>query len=142
MFGAGLATRIYLAAGATDMRKGFEGLYGLARDRLSCDPLSGHIFVFSNAQRNRLKLLYWDGSGLWVCAKRLEKGRFRWREAAGEQVKMILSHEELILLLSGIDLAPGVASDHTCGLAKIAKTNSSRYVLISAKIGYPGNSRS
>ena len=53
LFGDGLATRIYLAAGATDMRKGFEGLYGLVRDRLSCDPISGHIFVFSNAQRNR-----------------------------------------------------------------------------------------
>jgi transposase len=77
----------------------------LVRDRLSCDPLSGHIFLFSNAQRNRLKLLFWDGSGLWVCAKRLEKGRFRWPEAAGEEVKVILSHEELMLLLGGIDLA-------------------------------------
>src|SRR5579863_10554237 len=75
MFGIGPATRIYLATGSTDMRKGFEGLYGLVRDRLSCDPLSGHVFLFSNAQRNRLKLLFWDGSGLWVCAKRLEKGR-------------------------------------------------------------------
>jgi transposase len=74
VFGWGPATRIYLAAGATDMRKGFEGLYGLARDRLLCEPLSGHVFLFANAQRNRLKLLFWDGSGLWVCAKRLEKG--------------------------------------------------------------------
>jgi len=57
MFGWGGATRIYLAAGATDMRKGFEDLYGMARDRLRCDPLSGHIFLFANAQRNRLKLL-------------------------------------------------------------------------------------
>src|ERR1017187_1013179 len=55
MFGWGPATRIYLAAGATDMRKGFEGLYGLARDRLLCEPLSGHVFLFANAQRNRLK---------------------------------------------------------------------------------------
>ncbi len=105
MFGLGPATRIYLAAGATDMRKGFEGLYGLARDRLRCEPLSGHLFVFANAQRNRLKVLYWDGSGLWVCAKRLEKGRFRWPEAAGGEVKVVLSHEELALLLGGIDLA-------------------------------------
>jgi hypothetical protein len=86
MFGLGAATRIYLAAGATDMRKGFEGLYGLVRDRLQSEPLSGHIFVFSNAPRNRLKLLFWDGSGLWVCAKRLEKGRFHWPKAEGEKV--------------------------------------------------------
>jgi transposase len=105
MLGLGPATRIYLAAGATDMRKGFEGLYGLARDRLRCEPLSGHLFVFANAQRNRLKVLYWDGSGLWVCAKRLEKGRFRWPEAAGGEVKVVLSHEDLALLLGGIDLA-------------------------------------
>lgn len=102
MFGLGPATRIYLAAEATDMRKGFEGLYGLVRDRLECEPLSGHIFVFSNAQRNRLKLLFYDGSGLWVCAKRLDRGRFRWPKAEGE--KVLLSHHELTLLLDGIDL--------------------------------------
>jgi transposase len=104
MFGLGAATRIYLAAGATDMRKGFEGLYGLVRGRLLCEPLSGHFFLFSNAQRNRLKLLFWDGSGLWVCAKRLEKGRFRWPEAESGQSKVLLSHEELALLVGGIDL--------------------------------------
>src|SRR5438045_7379322 len=104
MFGLGPATRIYLAAGTTDMRKGFEGLYGLVRDRLQCEPLSGHIFLFCNAQRNRLKLLFWDGSGLWVCAKRLEKGRFRWPEVESEQVKVVLTQEELALLLGGIDL--------------------------------------
>jgi len=105
MFGIGPATRIYLAAGATDMRKGFEGLYGLVRHQLQLEPLSGHIFIFSNAHRNRLKLLFWDGSGLWVCAKRLEKGRFRWPESRGEETKVVLSHEELALLLGGIDLA-------------------------------------
>lgn len=68
MFGWGPATQIYLAAGATDMRKGFDGLYALVRDRLELEPLSRHVFLFSNAQRNRLKLIYWDGSGLWVCA--------------------------------------------------------------------------
>ncbi|HEX4708622.1 MAG TPA: IS66 family insertion sequence element accessory protein TnpB [Candidatus Angelobacter sp.] len=105
MFGLGSATRIYLAAGATDMRKGFNGLYGLVRDRLLCEPLSGHIFLFSNAQRNRLKLLFYDGSGLWVCAKRLERGRFVWPEVASEQVKVVLKPEELVLLLGGIDLS-------------------------------------
>ena len=104
MFGVGPATRIYLAAGATDMRKNFEGLFGLARDRLACDPLSGHVFVFANAQRNRLKLLFWDGSGLWVCAKRLEKGRFCWPEAKAGEAKILLTAEELTLLVGGIDL--------------------------------------
>jgi transposase len=105
MFGIGPATRIYLAAGATDMRKGFDGLFGLVRDRLSCEPLSGHVFAFCNAHRNRLKLIFWDGAGLWVCAKRLEKGCFRWPDAGGGQTRIQLSQEELTLLLGGIDLA-------------------------------------
>lgn len=105
MFGFGPATRIYLAVGATDMRKGFEGLYGLVRDRLGCEPLSGHVFLFCNGRRNRLKLMVFDGSGLWVCAKRLEKGRFGWPQSGDAQGKVVLSHEELALLLGGIDLA-------------------------------------
>ena len=105
MFGLGAATRIYLAPGATDMRKGFNGLYGLVRDQLLCDPLSGHLFLFSNSQRNRLKVLFWDTTGLWVCAKKLEKGRFYWPKAGGTQGKIVLSHEEFAMLLGGIDLA-------------------------------------
>src|SRR5215469_6906204 len=104
MFGLGPATRIYVATGATDMRKGYEGLYGLVRDRLLCEPRSGHVFLFCNGQRNRVKILLWDGSGLWVCAKRLEKGRFRWPEAKVGESKVVLSHDELSLLLNGMDL--------------------------------------
>jgi len=104
VFGFGPATRIYLAAGATDMRKGFNGLYGLVRDHLDCDPESGHVFVFTNARRNRLKLLVYDGSGLWVCAKKLDGGRFRWPVADSTVKKLVLSSEELALLLGGIDL--------------------------------------
>jgi transposase len=103
MFGVGAATKVYLAAGATDMRKGFEGLHGIVRDQLGSDPLSGHLFLFANARRTRLKVMVWDGSGLWVCAKRLEKGRFRWPEAMGEG-RIAMSHDELTLLLNGIDL--------------------------------------
>ena len=105
MFSVGSATRIYVAAGVTDMRKGFEGLFGLVRDRPDCDPLSGHVFLFANAQRNRLKLLFWDGTGLWIWAKRLEKGRFRWPEIGTGETKVRLTNEELALLLGGIDLA-------------------------------------
>jgi transposase len=79
-------------------------MYGLVRDRLSCEPLSGHLFLFCNAQHNRLKVLVWDGTGLRVCAKRLEKGRFTWPESGDAQGKVVVSHEELSLLLGGIDL--------------------------------------
>ena len=60
MFGFGPATRIYVATGATDMRKGFKGLYGLVHERLECDPTSGHVFLFTNGRRNRLKLVVYD----------------------------------------------------------------------------------
>src|SRR5712664_3947131 len=86
------------------MRKGFNGLFGLVRDRLQCEPLSGNVSLFCNGQRNRLKLVFWDGSGLWVCAKRVEKGKFRRPEVSGDQHKVQLSQEELALLLGGIDL--------------------------------------
>jgi transposase len=104
MFGLGAATRIYLAPGATDMRKGFNGLFGLVRDQMLCDPLSGHLFLFANKQRTRLKVIFWDGTGLWVCSKKLERGRFRWPVASAEQRKVRLSQEELAMLLGGIDL--------------------------------------
>ena len=104
MFGFGPATRIYVAAGATDMRKNFNGLYGLVRDHLGCDPESGHVFVFTNARRNRLKLLVYDGSGPWVCSKKLDGGCFRWPGTDSTVNKIVLSHEELTLLLGSIDL--------------------------------------
>lgn len=104
MFGLGLATKIYVAVEAVDMRKGFEGLYGLVRDQLGADPLSGHLFLFSNRTRTRLKALVWDGSGLWVCAKRLERGRFRWPEAKPQQRGVTMRSEELAMLVNGLDL--------------------------------------
>src|SRR5712691_3899715 len=94
MWGLGLATKIYVAVEAVDMRKGFDGLYGLVRDQLGHDPLSGHLFLFSNRTRTRLKALVWDGSGLWVCAKRLEKGRFRWPVASEKQASVTMRAEE------------------------------------------------
>ena len=104
MFGLGAATRIYVAVGPTDMRKGFEGLFGLVKERLGLSPLSGHLFLFANARRNRLKVLYWDGTGLWICSKRLERGRFSWPAEGDENGKVQLSYEELALLVGGIEL--------------------------------------
>jgi len=73
MFVWSAATRIYLALGATDLRQGFDGLYALVEQRLELDPLNGHVFVFANRRRSRIKLLFWDSSGLWLCSKRLER---------------------------------------------------------------------
>ena len=87
------------------MRKGFDGLYGLVRDQLRQDPMSGHLFLFSNRQRTRVKVLAWDGSGLWVCAKRLEKGRFRWPVIEEKTHCVTMRAEELAMLLSGLDPA-------------------------------------
>jgi transposase len=94
VFGLGPATRIYVALGATDMRKGFDGLHGIVRDKLGLEVRTGHLFLFANARRNRLKILYWDGSGLWSCAKRLERGRFSWPVAEDQSDRVNLSHEE------------------------------------------------
>jgi transposase len=103
MFGLGPATKIYIAVQAIDMRKGFEGLYGLVRDHLGEDPLSGHLFLFTNRSRTRLKVLVWDGSGLWVCAKRLEKGCFRWPQE--DDVRSVtMRAAELSMLVSGLDI--------------------------------------
>jgi len=96
------ATRVFVVTGATDMRKGFNGLYGIVANRLGLDPTSGHLFVFCNASRNRIKVLLWDGSGLWICTKRLEQGRFRWDWDAS-QSSATIPHEQLAMLLGGID---------------------------------------
>jgi len=84
------------------MRKSFDGLYGLVRG-MGCDPESGHLYLFSNARRDRMKVLFFDGSGLWVCAKRMQGGRLRWPVAEGGKVQ--LSREQFSLLVGGIDLA-------------------------------------
>jgi transposase len=103
MMPLGPATRIFLATGATDLRKGFEGLSDIVRHQIKEDPLSGHLFIFANRRKTRLKILYWDGSGLWVCQKRLGQGVFNWPRTI-ETAAVRVAAEELTLLLSGIDL--------------------------------------
>src|SRR5712671_7722548 len=77
------ATRVFVALNPVDMRLSFNGLYAQVQSVLGQDPLTGHLFVFTNRLRNRLKILYFDGSGLWVCAKRLERGTFGWPKGDG-----------------------------------------------------------
>lgn len=96
------ATRVFVATQPVDLRGSFNRLFSLTQAVLQQDPLSGHWFVFTNRQRNRLKVLFWDGSGLWVCAKRLEQGRFSW--PVSEQGCATLRGEELIALLAGLEV--------------------------------------
>ncbi len=98
--------RIYLAVEPVDMRKQFNGLWALAVEKLREDPFSGALFVFTNKDRDRVKILCWDGTGVWVAAKRLEKGRFSWPAANGSS-KVDLEPTALTMLLSGIDLKEG-----------------------------------
>ena len=106
MISVGPATRIYLAVGATDLRKSFEGLSDLVRHQFHEDPLNGHLYVFANRLANRIKMLFWDGSGLWVATKRLERGTYHWpRTAETETGALRVLAEELTLLLSGLDVA-------------------------------------
>jgi transposase len=101
MLGMSAAVRVYLATAPADMRKSFDGLFALASG-LDLDPLSGHLFVFINKRRDRIKILYWDRDGLAVWAKRLERGTFRIPAATADRVEM--SAADLAALLAGIDL--------------------------------------
>ena len=98
------ATRVFLALAPIDGRKSFNGLYTLVRDTLQQDPTSGFMFVFLNKSRNRLKILFWDGSGLILCTKRLERGTFA--PPRGEGVSRCLRPEELQLLVHGVEGSP------------------------------------
>ena len=99
------ATRVFVASRPIDLRAGFDRLFALTQSVLKQDPLSGHCFVFTNADRDRVKVLFWDGSGLWVCAKRLEQGRFSW-PSHEEHGCAQLRGEELVALLWGLEVRP------------------------------------
>jgi len=97
-------TRIYVAPGVTDMRKGADGLAELVRGVVGGDPLSGHLFLFCNRRRDRLRALLWDGSGFWLLSKRLEQGTFSWPAAPSDGQRSIeLSQAQLAMLLWGLD---------------------------------------
>jgi transposase len=103
------SVRIFLAVEPVDMRKSFNGLYVVATEDLKGNPLEGGLFVFTNKRRNRLKILFWDGTGLWVLAKRLEKGRFSWPKGLNmKDGKLTLKHAALSMLMEGIDLKDGM----------------------------------
>jgi transposase len=99
------SVRIYLARGATDMRKSIDGLSAATTQILELDPFSGHLFVFCNRRRDRIKILYWERSGFWLLHKRLEKGTFAWPVPTDSDSKQIeMTAADLAALLGGLDL--------------------------------------
>lgn len=94
-------TQIWIVAGLTDLRRGFTGLSGMVQTKLEQDPFSGHVFVFRGRRGHLIKVLWWDGDGLCLFAKRLEHGRFVWPQATSGTVS--LSRAQLSMLLEGID---------------------------------------
>lgn len=97
--------KVFLAVEACDMRKGFNGLHALVTERLGEDLKQGALFVFSNRHHTRLKIIYWDGTGIWVLTKRLEQGTFAWpKNLEPEATKLKLTPAALAMLTDGVDL--------------------------------------
>lgn len=109
MFAFPASLRIFVAVEPVDMRKQFNGLWAHAEQALRENPKSGALFVFGNKSRDRLKVLYWDGTGVWLLAKRLERGRFSWPQSASGSAKLALTPEAFAMLTGGIDLKAGAA---------------------------------
>lgn len=104
MISLSASTRIFIALGATDMRKGFDGLSGLVTSQIKQDPLSGAFFLFVNRRRDRMKVLYWDGDGLAIWYRRLEQGTYRLPKASSDASSIEMRSDEFTMLLRGIDL--------------------------------------
>jgi len=97
-------TRVYLAVGATDMRKQIDGLAALVKDVLEQDPLAESLFVFCNRHRDKLKILYWQRNGFWLWYRHLERERFRWPSGEESAAAIEVSTRELRWLLDGLDI--------------------------------------
>lgn len=93
--------QIYIACGVTDMRNNIDGLAAIVQNSFKLTPAADAIFIFCNSNRDRIKILEWDGDGFWLHYKRLERGRFPWPQESGDEKTMVLSHRELEYLLGG-----------------------------------------
>lgn len=91
---------IYMAQGYTDLRKGIDGYASIIQDQFKLSPFDDALYIFCNRQRNKLKCLYWDGSGFWLLYKRLEKGHFKWKKDDDDALE--LTQQQLNWLLEGL----------------------------------------
>jgi transposase len=99
------SVRVYLCLNPCDMRRSFDGLHALVRDHLALDAFAGHLYVFSNRRKDRVKILYWNRDGFAIWAKRLEAGSYAIPSAGADSRGLEMTAEELGALLSGIDLS-------------------------------------
>ena len=99
------AVKLWFCPQPVDMRLGFDGLYQLVHNRLRADPLSGHLFIFTNRAANRLKVLYWGGHGLCLWCQRLEAGRYHFPTAEPVATSIELTVGQFQMILDGIDLS-------------------------------------
>ena len=113
MISFGSNTKVYLAAGATDMRKAVNGLMVLVQDVLEADPFSSHLFVFCNRLRDKIKILYWHNNGFWLFYRRLEKQRFWW-PVDGDRASVEITSRELGWLMEGLDITQVEAHKSAC----------------------------
>lgn len=104
MFSVSVHAKIFLARNPVDMRKGFPGLSALTESVLEQDPLSGHLFVFYNRRRDRIKVLYWGGTGFWIGYHQLQKGRFQIPDPVINEAGLEISPTQLSMILGGVDL--------------------------------------
>ena len=102
------SVHVYLCLNPCDMRRSFDGLHALVRDHLQLDPFAGHLYLFANRRRDRLKILYWDRDGFAIWAKRLEAGNYAIPSGEPGATRFEITVEELGALLSGIDLSSAV----------------------------------
>ncbi|MGA0533285.1 IS66 family insertion sequence element accessory protein TnpB [Hansschlegelia sp. KR7-227] len=109
------SARVYVAAGPTDMRKGFDGLSALVQETLRKDPFRGHLFVFRGRRGDLVKVLWWDGQGFCLFAKRLNRGRFVWPLAKDGAIT--LTPAQLAMLLEGIDWRAPIRTDRPTAAA-------------------------
>ena len=105
-------SKIYIAQGYTDLRKGIDGYAAMIQDQFKLNPFDDALYLFCNRQRDKLKCLYWDGHGFWLLYKRLENGHFQWKK--GEDGAILLTHQQLQWLLDGLKLEQKTAFKTEC----------------------------
>lgn len=95
-------SKIYMAQGYTDLRKGIDGYASIVQDHFKLSPFEDALYIFCNRQRDKLKCLYWDGTGFWLLYKRLEKGHFKWKK--DDTGALLVTHQQLQWLLDGLKI--------------------------------------